>query len=68
MKKETLEFALEMNRIFNVAVDKAQQRHRELGIPNVYCINGIIHYELPNGELTTKKPKNEDKKSQNQNE
>ncbi len=56
MKRETLEFALEMNRIFNIAVDKAQKRHRELGIPNIYCINGIIHCELPNGELTTKKP------------
>jgi hypothetical protein len=38
------------------AVRKAQEESRRLGVPNVYSINGILHYELPNGELTTVPP------------
>lgn len=38
----------------NRAVKKAQDNNRKNGIPNVYCINGKIIFELPNGELTTK--------------
>ncbi len=37
----------------NRAVKKAQESNRKNGIPNVYCINGKIIFELPNGELTT---------------
>ena len=37
----------------NRAVKKAQEHNRKNGIPNVYCINGKILFELPNGELTT---------------
>ena len=37
----------------NRAVKKAQENNRKNGIPNVYCINGKIIFELPNGELTT---------------
>ena len=37
----------------NRAVKKAQGNNRKNGIPNVYCINGKIIFELPNGELTT---------------
>ena len=37
----------------NRAVKKAQENNRKKGLPNVYCINGKIIYELPNGELTT---------------
>ena len=37
----------------NRAVKKAQENNRKKGIPNVYCINGKIIFELPNGELTT---------------
>jgi len=35
------------------AVKEAQENNRKKGIPNVYCINGKIIYELPNGEITT---------------
>lgn len=38
----------------NRAVKKVQENNREKGIPNVYCINGKMIFELPNGELTTK--------------
>lgn len=38
----------------NRAIKKAQENNRKNGIPNVYCINGKIIFELPNGEITTK--------------
>ena len=37
----------------NRAIKKAQENNRKNGIPNMYCINGKIIFELPNGELTT---------------
>ena len=37
----------------NRAIKKAQENNRKNGIPNVYCINGKIIFELPNGELAT---------------
>jgi hypothetical protein len=52
----TFQKMMEMNRIFQTAVAKAQEESRRLGVPNVYSINGILHYELPNGELTTVPP------------
>ena len=52
----TFQKLMEMNRIFQTAVAKAQEESRRLGVANVYSINGILHYELPNGELTTVPP------------
>ncbi len=46
----------EIERTGNRAVRKAQAENRRLGVPNVYSINGMIHYELPSGELTTQDP------------
>jgi len=46
----------EFTRIGQEAVHDAQEESRRLGVPNVYCINGILHYELPSGELTTEDP------------
>ena len=40
-------------KIGNRAVKKAQEENLKKGIPNVYCINGKIIFELPNGEITT---------------
>jgi len=40
--------------IFTKAVKKAQAENRKLGLPNVYCENGKIYYELSNGKITTK--------------
>ena len=42
----------ELIRIGRRAVRRAQQENREKGVPNVYSINGLIYYELPNGELS----------------
>ena len=53
---ETYREAIEIQRIGNRAVRKAQEENRKLGIPNVYSHNGTIYYELPNGELTTNDP------------
>ncbi len=36
----------------NRAIKKAQENNRQKGLPNVYCINGKIIFELPNGEIT----------------
>lgn len=38
------------------AVQKAQEESRRMGVPNVYCIDGQIMYELPDGTLTPEDP------------
>ncbi len=38
--------------IFIKAVRKAQKENRRLGLPNVYCEEGKIFYQLPNGRIT----------------
>lgn len=48
------DLSLEILKLGNKAVKKAQENNRKNGIPNVYCINGKIVFELPNGELSTK--------------
>lgn len=48
--------AIEIQRIGNNAVKQAQEENRKLGVPNSYCINGSIYYELPNGELSLNDP------------
>ncbi|MBW3600803.1 MAG: hypothetical protein KY475_26495 [Planctomycetes bacterium] len=53
---KTYEWADEMVRIGNRAVRRAQEESRRLGVPNVYSINGILYYELPNGELSRTDP------------
>ena len=47
------DLSLEILKLGNKAVKKAQENNRKKGIPNVYCINGKIVFELPNGELST---------------
>jgi hypothetical protein len=53
---ETYAFADEILRIARVAVAKAQEESRRMGVPNVYCINGRILYETPTGELSATDP------------
>jgi hypothetical protein len=53
---ETYRKAAEFARIGNRAVRRAQEENRKKGIPNVYSINGILYYELPNGELSREDP------------
>lgn len=56
VSEETLRKGEEFERIGNAAVHAAQEENRRLGIPNVYSINGILYYELPNGELSREDP------------
>ena len=53
---EVYEKFQEFLRIANRAARAAQEENRRLGIPNTYSINGIIYYELPNGELSRTDP------------
>ncbi len=53
---ETYEKVAELIRIAHRAAHAAQEENRRLGIPNVYSINGILYYELPNGELSREDP------------
>jgi hypothetical protein len=53
---ETYEKFQEFLRIANSAAREAQEENRRLGIPNTYSINGIIYYELSNGELSRTDP------------
>ena len=46
----------ELIRIGKRAVRRAQEENRQKGVPNVYAINGIIYYELSNGELSRTDP------------
>ena len=48
--------AWEIQRIGNDAVNRVLKENKELGIPIVFSKNGIIYYELPNGEITTQSP------------
>jgi hypothetical protein len=53
---EVYEKVQELTRIGNRAVREAQEENRRLGVPNVYSINGILYWELPNGELSRTDP------------
>ncbi|MEX0612893.1 MAG: hypothetical protein WD738_01765 [Pirellulales bacterium] len=53
---ETYEKIQDLMRIGRRAVHEAQEENRRRGIPNVYSINGILYYELPNGELSRTDP------------
>ncbi|NQY75171.1 MAG: hypothetical protein HRT90_10515 [Candidatus Margulisbacteria bacterium] len=50
------ELAYFIQRIGNEAVKKAQESNLKKGAPNVYSKNGVIYYQLPNLEITTKDP------------
>lgn len=60
---DLLNESVEIERIGSRATQKAQEESRRLGVPNVYSHNGIIYYELPNGELTTQDPYERDSES-----
>ncbi len=46
----------EVSQIAKRAFAKAQEESRQLGVPNVYCIDGQIMYELPDGSLSPEDP------------
>lgn len=43
-------------RIMETAVRKAREKSRRLGIPMYREIDGVAHWELPDGTLTTEDP------------
>jgi hypothetical protein len=53
---EIYQRAIELKKIGNQAVRKAQNENKRLGIPSVYSRRGRLYYELPNGEITYKNP------------
>jgi hypothetical protein len=53
---EVYEKVQELTRIGNRAVRAAQEENRRLGIPNVYSINGVLYWELPDGTLSQTDP------------
>lgn len=55
--KNIRDISTELTRLGNRGVRKAQKENQRLGIPNVYYKYGKIYYQLPNGEITTEKPK-----------
>lgn len=55
--RNIFELTAELTKIGNQAVRKAQEENRKLGIPNVYAKRGHIYYQLPDGKITTEKPK-----------
>jgi len=48
---------IEMLRIGKKAVQEAQKRSLENGVPNVYSINGKLYYQLPDGTIKSETPK-----------
>jgi len=53
---EAFRFAAEVRQMGASGVSKAQEDSRRAGVPLVYSINGILHWELPDGSLTTEDP------------
>ena len=53
---EIYQRAFEIQEIGNEAVDRVLKENKEKGIPIVFSKDGIIYYELPNGQITTESP------------
>lgn len=47
---------IEMLRIANQAAAEAQTENKKYGLPRLFVRNGVLYYELPNGEITREKP------------
>jgi len=59
--EQMLRDAVEAERIGNIAVRKAQEENRRLGLPNVYWSpDRGMYYELPDGTITDKSPFEQD--------
>ena len=54
LKAETYEKALEYQRIGNRGARQAREENHRLGLPNIYSRNGVIIYEMPDGEIIVK--------------
>lgn len=47
--------AAEISAIINDAISKEQKENLKKGVPNVYSMNDVFIYEMPNGEIVIKK-------------
>jgi hypothetical protein len=56
LSDEALRKGEEIDRIGNCGVRAAQEENRRRGIPNVYSINGVLYWELPDGTLSRTDP------------
>ncbi len=54
MNKENYESFLQNIKIFQKAVENSQERHKRMGLYNVYSINEKIVYEMANGKYLEK--------------
>ena len=61
ISSEALRKGEEIERIGQQAVRDAQEENRRIGIPNVYSINGILYWELPDGTLSRTDPYDDSK-------
>lgn len=55
-RTHVLEQIIELHRIGNRAVRRAQRENRSHGIPNSYSRDGKLYFELPDGTLTQVSP------------
>ena len=54
--KDTSDYLDRLIQLGRQAVRDAQQRSRDMGVANVYSINGRLYYEHPSGELSLTQP------------
>ena len=47
---------IDLLRVLRVAVRKAQEKSLQMGVANVYFIDGKPHFELPNGKYSQVRP------------
>ena len=44
------------NKVAALAMQEEKEKNKRLGIPSAFMHNGKIHYELPDGTITTESP------------
>jgi hypothetical protein len=54
--QDLLKKSFDIWRIANAAAKEAQEKNRQLGIPNVYSFNGKIYHENKEGEMVKGSP------------
>lgn len=53
---EIYQMAIEIQQMGNRAIERVRKENKAKGIPIVFSRNGIIYYELSDGNITTKSP------------
>lgn len=62
---ETYEWMAEVVRIGNRAARQAREENRRFGLPNIYSRDGVIIYEMPDGEIVIKNSAKNDRADSN---